>query len=252
MDQQVTKSKVNIFQYLVLGAKVLGCALFLTAAFYAIYSFAPKKTVSVTGYASSTVINQIARFTANVTTKDADKAKAVQSITDKSNKVVDEIKKFGIDYKDIKTTNMSVYQLQEPYYEGGYTQYKPGDWQAMLSVEVVVRDMEKSSEFASLLANLDTSDVYGPNLMLDDKKIDDTDLIAEAMADARRKAEILAEKSGGKLGRVVSVVESYSSYTPYYPMYSAKVGMGGGDASLPIEPGTSDTSKSLMVVFEVR
>lgn len=209
------------------------------------------KTVTVTGNASSRLSNQIAKFTANVTTQDPDKTTAVNSINDKSNAVVEAIKNFGIAKEDIRTANLSVYQMQESITQGGVQKVRLGDWSASLGVEVTVRDVSKASEFSTLLSSLAVSDLFGPNMSLDDRKVDDAGILSDAVADATRKATALAVKSGRKLGGVISISEA-GSYGAI-PMYDKAYGMGiGGGGQLPMEPGTTETNRSVVVVFSLK
>src|SRR3990167_5592344 len=74
-------------------------------------------------------------------------------------------------------------------------------------------------------------------------------LLDAAIKDAREKASTIAQSSGRRLGKVVSVNESSmgGSYAPV--MYDRAMGAGGGGY---VEPGTSNVTQTVTVVFELK
>ena len=82
----------------------------------------------------------------------------------------------------------------------------------------------------------DTGDIY-------------SQLLQQAVEDAREKAEITAAAAGRKLGKVITVSES-GVVSPMY--YRGMEAMGGDVASAPIEPGTQTSYKNVTVIFELR
>lgn len=209
--------------------------------------FSSDRTVTVVGEAKQQVNNEIASFSAGVTAINDNKDVAVKEVNDKVAKLIENIKNFGIEEKDIKTSNLSIYQ-QEDYIEAT-RRSQPGQWRVSNNVEVILRQVERTSELVDLLAGSGATDVYGPNLRIDEESDAGDELFTEAVADARAKAEKAAEAAGAKLGKVVSMTEAgSSSVVPFYR--AAAEGMGGGGA--PIEPGSSQISKTVTVVFELR
>lgn len=204
--------------------------------------------ITVSGSSQSQKKNEIATFNAGVTVINKDKAIAVSEVNTKSQKMVDEIKNFGISDNDVKTANMYIYQEQEAYYDGGIQKYRPGMWRATLSVEIILRDITRASDLASMLASLDTTDLNGPNFSLDTRNNNETSLLSDAIENAREKAQAMAESSGRSLGEIKNVVEG----TDYnMPVFSAKAdGMGGGGA--PLEPGSTTVSKTVTVTFGLK
>ena len=208
------------------------------------------ETITVIGEAKSIQKNQIASFNAGVDSVLADKDKAIKEVNTKIEELIKAIKNFGIDEKDIKTQNLSVYLQEESYYENGALRTRKGQWRVNNSIEIKLREVDKASELATLLTSSGATNVYGPNFTFEDTSGAKKDLFKAAMDDAQQKADMLAKASGRKIGKVVNIVEG-SDYSSS-PIYGAKLmdGMGGGGA--PVEVGSGTVSQSLTVVFELK
>jgi uncharacterized protein len=208
----------------------------------------PSQTVTVSGEAKTQQKNQNARFTAGVNSVSDNKDQAIQEVNQKMQALLDAVKKFGIPSEDIKTQNISVYQGEETYYDGGSQKSRPGQWRVGNSVEIKLKDISKASDLSNLLSSSGANNIYGPDFSVDDTDEASKDLLKTAIENAREKAEIMARASNKNLGEVLSVTEGYSS-----PIYGSVVAMdarGGGGA--PTEPGSQTISKNVTVTFELR
>lgn len=212
--------------------------------------FLQPETVTVIGTAKTEEKNQIATFMAGVSFVSDSKDQAVSFVNKKVDEIIAELVKFGIEKSDIKTENLSIYQQEEQYWdqEAGREKTRPGQWRASNNVSIILRDVDKASELADVLAKTGATNVYGPNFSLEDTKDIESSLLKDAIEDARKKAESIAASSGKKLGGIVSVSESGAQ--PYYPVYREAMGGGGGGA--PVEPGSATVYKSVTVVFELK
>ena len=200
------------------------------------------EVITVIGEAKSQEKNQIANFSAGVMAENMDKNKAISEVNTKMDQLVGATKDFGINAADIKTQSLSYYQ--EP--KGGQN---PGQWQVNNTIEIILRDINKASDLADLLAKSGANNVYGPNFMMDDTNRAEKSLYDAAIKDAKDKAESIATASGRKLGKVISVNDGGSN-SGVYPMY-AKLdsAMGGGAVT---EPGSTTVYKNLTVTFELK
>jgi uncharacterized protein YggE len=212
-------------------------------------AFLPAETVTVTGEAKTTVKNQIASFNAGVDVLSNSKEEATKEINTKMEALVVAMKNFGIKEGDIRTQSLSYYQNEEPYWENGVQRYKKGQWRVSSSVEVKLREIDRASDLAGVLAGSGANNVYGPNFQLDDTTEAEKGLFDQAVKNAKDKAELVAIATGRKLGKVLSVNEGGAS-GGIYPMYGAKMAEGGGGA--PMEAGTGTVYKTVTVVFELR
>ncbi|MFA6602952.1 MAG: SIMPL domain-containing protein [Candidatus Shapirobacteria bacterium] len=209
----------------------------------------PAETVTVTGEAKTQVANQLATFTAGIDVINNDKNEATKEINTKMEELVKAAKDFGIEEKDITTQNLSYYQQEESYYEGGVQKFRKGQWRVSSSIEMKLRNIEKATELAGILANSGANNVYGPNFQLDDTGEAENGLFDGAMTQAKAKAEIAAKAAGRSLGKVISVSEGIQNGT-VVPMYRSMAEGGGGGT--PMEPGSGTVYKTVTVVYELR
>lgn len=211
-------------------------------------TWTPAQVVTVSGEARSEEANQIASFTAGVDAVKDKKEEAIKEVNTKVEELINKTKEFGVPSEDIKTNNISIYQNEEMYWDGGVQKTRKGQWRVSNSVEVTLKDLTKASAMTDLLSASGANNVWGPNFRMDDTSAIEKTLFDQAMKDAKEKAEIIAKASGRSLGKVITVNEGGTIQSDS-PMYSMKEGMGGG---APIEPGSGTVSKSLTVTFELK
>lgn len=213
---------------------------------------AEEETVTVSGYAEGVVENNVASFTARVEAFGDDKEMVVEEVNEGMSDLIELVKDFGIDKDDIQTQSVSVYQREEYLRddEGWSGEVREGQWRASNSIEVTLREVERASELATLLSEAGAVDMYGPRLMVDSKgrQIAEKELMVEAVEDAREKAEIMAEAADKRLGEVVQLMESEVGGMRLESVMSLPKAGGG----MPIETGSSEISKSVVVVFELK
>jgi len=212
-------------------------------------SIKPQASITVLGEATTNVANKIATYDVGVSVTSDEKEKAVAQVNQTINKITDDLKTFGIPSSDIKTSNVSVYQQQEYYYDkGGIQKSRPGQWSVSNSAQVKLKDITKADQLTDLLFSTGATNVYGPNFSIDNTNESKKSLYKEAFQNAKTKAELLAKESGKKLGKVVSIATNNAQVNPMY--FSRTDGIGGGGGAK-LEQGTSSVSVSMTVVFEL-
>jgi len=229
---------------------------------------ASPSTITVTGYADGSQLNQKASFTATITTENADKNQAVKELTDKTNTLIDQVKASGIEAKNIKTENLQVYEFEDYIYtvDGAEVElmYRPDrpyktvkKWRASNSLHVTVEESAKATELSTLLLNSEATNVSGPNFESGDTAELEKDLLAKAMQNAEEKANTILKNSKQKVVKVLQVSES--SYAQPYPMaYKSALPMTGGGMmedtvqNINVEPGSQTMTKTVTVIFEIK
>lgn len=204
------------------------------------------KVIRVVGSADSKSANEVANFSATVSSINDKKDVAVAEVNGKIDEIIKSLKEFGIKDEDLKTTNLSIYQQEEPYYQDGVQKFKPGQWRVNNTVEVSLKEVSRADALSDLLSKSSATSVWGPNFGLAESGEAESMLVELALKNAMEKAQKLASAAGVELGKVVSVAEIEANTIPY----ASEMGGGGGGAKL--EPGTTKVTKSLDVVFEIK
>jgi uncharacterized protein YggE len=201
----------------------------------------PRPAISVTGEATISVPPDLARIEAGVTTD----AKTAREASDANNaamgKVLLALKSTGIDEKDYQTSRLSL----QPQYAN---QNRPGPnvltgYRATNRVTVKLRDILKVASVIDAVTEAGGNDIGGINFMVSNasKLLDDAR--AQAIADARRKAEIYAKAAGVALGAPLSISEEGSPGPVMFrraaaPM-AADVAIAPGEETLRVTVGVS-------------
>lgn len=216
-------------------------------------TLATDRTVTVTGYAESKVANQIANFSAGVTALNDVKETAVNEVNKKMTDLIAAVKGMGVADSDIQTSQLSVYQMQERVVTTGVKmmpidggKVKLGQWSASNTIQITLRNVDKASELADLLAKSGANNVYGPNFSLDTSNKAADALLGAAIQDARTKALAIAVAGGAKLGNMITVSEGGVS-NQIFPMMAK--GSLDSAAPAPVEVGSTNVSKTVTVVW---
>ncbi len=206
----------------------------------------PPPTISVTGEGSVSVPPDMAVIDGGVSTE----AKSAREASDANNaamgKVLLALKASGLDEKDVQTSRLS---LQPQYAQ----QTKPGPnvvagYRASNRVTIRLRDVTKVAATIDTLVSSGANEIGGINFMVEkaSKLLDDAR--TEAIADARRKAEIYAKAAGVTLGLPVSISEEGGG-SPQ-PMVFRK--MAGMAASAPVAQGEETLRVNVSVAWEIK
>jgi len=203
-----------------------------------------ERTITVSGVAKMQQRNQIARFTVGAEETGSSKSAVTNNVNRSMEEVISLVKQFGVEEKDIKTQRISV---------GEFTDWRDNlkKWRASNSVEVILREVDRASELTDLLNNSVATQVYGPSLSVDDTSEAEAELLGRAVEKAREKAELLLEASGEDLGGIVSINEGASTSIRPLSMIGAREEIGLG-APAPVEVGSTEISKTVTVIFEIK
>ena len=206
------------------------------------------RTISVTGNAEVILEPDIAYVSIGVHSEAESAKAAVATNNSQTQAVIDAIKAQGVDEKDIKTTNFSVYQSEKfaPTGEslGSY-------FMADNTVNVTIRDIAKIGDVLDASINAGANNIYGITFDVEDKETALASGRDQAMVNAEEQAEMLASAAGVTLGEVQSI--SYYSNAPVPVYYDNKMaGVGGGGQSVPISPGQLTLSASVSVVYSIK
>jgi uncharacterized protein YggE len=206
----------------------------------------PPAFISVTGEAHISVPPDLAQIDAGVTSE----AKTAREASDANNaamgKVLLALKGAGIDEKDFQTSRLSL-QPQYSVAKQGSPATVIG-YRASNRVTIRLRDVTKVAGVIDTLVGAGANELGGINFMVSQasKLLDDAR--EQAVADARRKAEIYAKAAGVTLGAPVSISEEGAAQ----PMFRTKMALPMAAAPAQIAQGEETLSISVAVVWAIK
>lgn len=218
-------------------------------------------SITVGGEGEAFGVPDVATFSFSVSA-DADTVAAAQSqVTGKMDAILAALKALGIEDKDVKTSDYTVwpkytydqiYCIQGPC--PGPRQRQDG-YTATHTVTVKVRNTEKAGEALSAAGDKGATNLSSLTFAVDDPDAILAEARAEAIKDAKAKAEALADELGVRLVRVVSF--SDSSIGAPMPYHGEAFGMGGdtavAQAKAPTLPmGENQARVNVSVTYEIR
>jgi uncharacterized protein len=191
-----------------LAAAIMAAALFGAPALAetAPAETAPPAVISVTGEATISVAPDLAQVDGGVTTE----AKTAREASDANNaamgKVLLALKGAGIEEKDFQTSRLSLQPQSAPSRNGPGPSTIVG-YRASNHVTIRLHEVTKVASVIDTLVAAGANDIGGIGFMVSkaSKLLDEAR--EQAVADARRKAEIYAKAAGVTLGVPLSISE---------------------------------------------
>jgi uncharacterized protein YggE len=234
---------------LVLLAVVLVLQLMLVAAPTASGSVTEPTGITVMAQGKATAKPDLAMVTIGVETRNAEARVAAQENDERMADVMAAILELGVAEEDVQTVDYSV--RAEIDWEND--EQRVIGYVVDNSVVVKLREVDKAGDVLDAATEAGANNVYGIQFTFDDPTTLREEARAEAMAQARDKAEALAELAGVGLGKPRYINESFTESPPYYlePIYAAaERAMGGG--ATPVQPGQLEVSVQVQVTFDIR
>ena len=205
-------------------------------------------TLTANGTGTVYVVPDIAIVSIGVATRAATAAAALSENSAEMSAVIATIEAEGVARRDIGTTGFQVYPV--------YEQQQPTDgrtepprvvgYQVTNEVRVTIRDLASSGAILDKVVSAGANQVNGISFDSSDRKGPADAALADAVADARRQAEIMATAAGVRLVRIVNVNASSGGG----PMF-ARAEMMAMDAAVPVMPGQRELSANATVTWEI-
>ena len=204
----------------------------------------PPAVISTTGEATVSVAPDLAQIDGGVTSE----AKTAREASDANNaamgKVLLALKSAGIEEKDFQTSRLSLQPQSAPNRPGPSTIV---GYRASNRVTVRLREVAKLANVIDTMVGAGANDIGGINFMVSQasKLLDEAR--EQAIADARRKAEIYAKAAGVTLGAPLSISEEGApGPMPYRKM------VAGMAASAPVAQGEETLRIAVSVSWAIK
>lgn len=207
------------------------------------------RTISVSGYAEIQATPDRAHVSAGVTTQTATAAQAVQQNTAAMRGLFDALRAAGVAEADIRTSGFHVSPVfdepKQPRTAPRIVAYQVGN-----TVHVLVREPGKLGEILDALIKGGANTLHGVYFSVARNEELQDRLRVDAVKDARRKAQQMAEAAGATLGPVTAIMEAgRGGMPPPMPRLHAEA---AAMAPVPVAAGTETLAASVQVTFELR
>ncbi len=167
------------------------------------------------------------------------------------NKIVEAVKKLGVDAKDMQTSSYSV-NPNYSYEQGGSNTIT--GYNADASVTISVKEVAKVPQIIDAVTTAGANYVHNNGFSVENPEKYREQAREKAIQNGREQAQKLANTLGIRLGKVVNIVESSPNTSASPVMLRELAAPGGGvpDASLSVEPGTQTITSVVTLYFEKR
>lgn len=206
-----------------------------------------ERTITINGYGKVTGRNDIAVTSLGYANTNKDVGLAQAENKKVMDQVMNELKKLGIDDKDLRTD----YSIHPDY---NYTQEKGQEllgYRVSNSVTVKIRDLGKISDILSLAGKYGATEVSGLNFTIDEPENLKAQARNKALLDAKVKATRLAALLGLRLVSIVAYNEYEGGNEYPVPVMRAEEGVGGGGGPAVVESGSKEVVMNVSITYEI-
>ncbi|MCI9665897.1 MAG: SIMPL domain-containing protein [Angelakisella sp.] len=208
------------------------------------------ETITVVGKSGMEATPDVAKVSLGVSSRAATPSIAREENTAAINATLAALAEMGIEEKDIQTTNMNMWNNYDS--NGNLTGYRMST-----DLTVYVRDITKAGDVVDAAIAAGANELNGVSYLLSNEDEMYNTALADAIALARTKAEVLAEAAGKTVGQVKKVDETSRAVATVrnYDEAAANPDVGSGSkmesVRTTIRPGSSTVSAEVQVVFEM-
>jgi uncharacterized protein YggE len=207
-----------------------------------------ENAVTVIGTGTASVAPDAADVQLSVSVQRPTAAEARDEAGGRMASVVDALRNAGVADADLRTTILSL----TPVYDWDDDDERDGGptvvgYRMDNGVMVHVRDLEGIGAVIDDAVDAGATGVDGITFVVSDPADAEAAARGDAVADARRRAEALAEAAGIELGEVIAIGETQSS-----PVWPYSTGRSADEGGTLVEPGTAEISVSVQVAWAIR
>jgi uncharacterized protein YggE len=208
------------------------------------------RTITVTGQGEAAGPPDRATINAGVQTLAATVIESSNENQAIIQRIMRSLRQEGIENKGIQTADYSIWpqQRQDPRGSGEttITGYRVNN-----TVRVTVKDIDRLGNVLAAVTNAGANAIHGISFSVEDTAALEARAREAAMADARTRAEALAELAGVELGRVLTISMSSGGSYPV-PMLGARMEMAQAAAMPDISAGQLSVAVQVQVTYEIK
>lgn len=203
---------------------------------------------SVTGTGKETVVPDSAKVDLGITINQPSVVGAQTEANRVINQITSDLKALGIEDKNIKTINYSVY----PNYDYAAGSQRIKDYNVNATLEVTVTPLSKVNDVIDKATADGANTVGNIQFTVNDQKQEELMQKArkEAIDEAKKKANQLAGDAGMRLGKIINVTETPNTVPVVFDRALSLAGGGPGEKTQ-VQPGETSITVSITLSYEV-
>lgn len=194
-------------------------------------------SVTVAGVGSVKAVPDEATFSFGVEARGRTAQAAIAANAAQMEKLIAALRQAGA--RELATQWVSVYPVTRE--DGAIDGYSASN-----SVSATI-GVARAGALIDAAADAGANQISGPGMSSSDAERLYRDALAAAVADARKRAEVLAKAAGRSLGEITTIVESGAQPVPLY-----REAADTAASSTPIVPGQQETTATISVTFDLR
>jgi hypothetical protein len=205
-----------------------------------------REVVQVTGVGRSRQIPDRVVFTLGVESTGSTVSAAMSDNSKRATAIIAALKQRGVKDEEVRTSSLAL-QPQYEYVEGRRPRII--GYQVTNQVAVTRDRIDDAGTLLQAGVDAGANQIGGVSFVVADPSRGREEGLRAAVADARRRATVLAEAAGRSVGRALTIVEGGQSMPPT-PMPSYRM-MAAEAASMPVESGSEELEFSVSIVFQL-
>ncbi|MBE0415609.1 MAG: SIMPL domain-containing protein [Dehalococcoidia bacterium] len=204
----------------------------------------------VSGEGKITVVPDVAILTIGVEAQASTVQEAIDEAAVAMDQVIATLRANGVAEKDIETQWFNIYPVRS-WIDGGYELLL--GYRVTNMVTANIRDVEATGRIIDAVAQAgeDFIQIQGVSFTVDDPSQYYAEARAEAVADAKARAQQLADLAGVQLGKPFYISES-GGFVPIYCDYRIAMSEGGLVPPTPISPGETEITLTVQMAFAIQ
>ncbi|TRW98333.1 SIMPL domain-containing protein [Paracoccus sp. M683] len=203
--------------------------------------------IIVTGEGEAATQPDMATINLGVTTQAETAAAAMQANSAQQTSVIDALTAAGIEARDIQTSGLNLNPMMD-YSSEGQPPRVTG-YQAQNMVTVRVRDLDGLGVTLDAIVGAGANEINGITFGRDDSDQVQDDARRDAVADARHRAEVMAEAAGLTLGPVLTIRDAVLPSGGPQPMMMRQAMVASDGGAVPVQGGELTMTAQVEVQF---
>lgn len=205
-------------------------------------------SLEVTGTAVITGAADMAEVTLGVETKDEMAEAASQENARLMNEVLAALKELGFGDEEIATSGYNIYSTNQVVGRGTENERTITFYVVQNRVTVTTKYLDDVGLIVDTAIKAGANQVQGIRFDIEDKQEMQLQALANAVKQAKAKAEVIARSAGVEIKAIASINEEYGSYAPLMDTAVMRAQAFGEEKST-IKPGDVEVSARVRLVF---